>query len=347
MTPRRRKGAREKNLTEKYLAGDLDEDRLDRSQRFGDRHKHAKQSRIERTAEQRAEVQAADLETLPVGQVIQVFSLYIEVQHDQTTYLCTVRKTMTRLSDTAVIVGDRVRFRPTGTRNESDQPEATIEQILPRQTVVTRADSFHSHEQRPIVANAEQMLIVASLRLPRVRWGLIDRMLIAARSGGLVPIICLNKMDLARDDRARKDLQAAQAVLAHYASMGLLTLQTSVPLQQGLDALRDLLKGRTTVLAGHSGVGKSSLIRSIQPQLDLRIGAVSRHSEKGRHTTTSARYYPLDFDGAVVDTPGVKLFGLWEVTSDTLDAHYPDIADGSAPKWRLDSRDRILRSLAS
>src|SRR5207248_2669395 len=121
-----------------------------------------------------------------------------------------VRKTVRQISETQLVVGDRVRFRPVegdkpsehgqhsdGSRRK-DSPEAVIEQALPRQTVLTRADSFKGVEQHPIVANAEQMLVVASLREPRVKWGLIDRMIVAALSGGLRPIICLNKVDLAK-----------------------------------------------------------------------------------------------------------------------------------------------------
>jgi ribosome biogenesis GTPase len=110
--------------------------------------------------------------------------------------------------------------------------------------------------------------------------------------------------------------------------------------------LRELLKDRTTVLAGHSGVGKSSVIRAIQPQLDIRVGEVSEYTAKGRHTTTSARRYVLDFGGAVVDTPGVKVFGLWGVTAQNLDEFFPDVAAHAAPQWRTESYERILESFS-
>ena len=113
----------------------------------------------------------------------------------------------------------------------------------------------------------------------------------------------------------------------------------------GLDALRDVLRDKTTVLAGHSGVGKSSLIMAIQPKLDIRIGEISRFNDKGRHTTTSARRYVLDFGGAVVDTPGVKLFGLWGVSRENLMEFFPDVEAGRAPDWRKESYERIADSL--
>ncbi|HEY7088501.1 MAG TPA: ribosome small subunit-dependent GTPase A, partial [Tepidisphaeraceae bacterium] len=127
--------------------------------------------------------------------------------------------------------------------------------------------------------------------------------------------------------------------------LGISTLQTSVTENIGIDALHDILKDRITVLAGHSGVGKSSLIRAIQPSLDLRIGQISGYTGKGRHTTTSARRYPLEMGGYVIDTPGVKLFGLWRVTRENLLGFFPDVEADAAPKWRLQSYARIESSL--
>jgi ribosome biogenesis GTPase / thiamine phosphate phosphatase len=190
------------------------------------------------------------------------------------------------------------------------------------------------------------MLIVASVRFPNVKWGLIDRMLVAAQSGRLKPILCINKIDLIDEAETSGDRVDPRAAIAHYQSMGIALLSTSATNGIGLDELRTTLAGNETVLAGHSGVGKSSLINSIQPQLDLRIGDISRFNDKGRHTTTSARRYPLDFGGAVIDTPGVKLFGLWGVTSDNLLEYFPDVAAGTAPTWRAESYQRIATSLS-
>ena len=339
-----RRSPRQNDLTDRFLSGELEADEEQPAQqRFSARSKHAVQEKILQTALLRAEENSdGDVEGLPVGEVIQVFSLFSEVQSEGNTFLCVVRKTLTRVSNTAMVVGDRVRIRDLGLVDERGRPQAVIEQVLARKTVLTRADSFKAMEQHPIVANAEQMLIVASLHQPDVKWGLIDRMIVAAKGGGLQPIICLNKVDLAKSEVESR--QAAEA-LVHYQSVRVLTLQTSVAANIGLDQLRDLLRGRTTVLSGHSGVGKSSLINSIQPQLDLRIAAISGYTGKGRHTTTSARRYPLDFGGAVIDTPGVKLFGLWGVTRENLPEFFPDLQHDTAPQWRRESFQRILESL--
>src|SRR5207248_2916746 len=146
-----KKGPREKDLTSRYLAGGLDEDRIDPQQRFSARSKAAQQEKMARTALLRAEEESgADIETLPVGQVIQVYSLYSEVEHEGTIYLSVLRKTLNRVLDTSIVVGDRVRFRPVKTEGSDEgdatraaqpasqnqgQPEAVIEQLLPRRTL--------------------------------------------------------------------------------------------------------------------------------------------------------------------------------------------------------------------
>src|SRR5438067_7594338 len=217
---RKRKNTREHDVTERYLAGDDfdDEKGLENGQRFTDRSRNAEQEKNLRTAAMRAAAEriggAADLESLRVGQVVQIHSLFSEVEHEGVIWLCVTRKTLNKVSDTAIVVGDRVRIRESGTKDDLGRPEAVIEQVLPRETILTRTESFKGVSQHPIVANAEQMLIVASLLKPRAKWGLVDRMLIAAQSGKLRPIVCLNKIDLA--EKASKVAREADAALEHY-----------------------------------------------------------------------------------------------------------------------------------
>jgi ribosome biogenesis GTPase len=354
-----KKTPRQKDLTSDYLSGSLDEDRVESQQRFTDRSKHAQRDKMMKTAELRAsEHTVPDLETLPIGQVTQIYSLYCNVLHEGHTHLCVIRKTMTKVQGD-IVVGDLVRFRidpeaKTKTASSATSPDGVIEQLLPRKTVLTRADSFKQKTPHPIVANADQVLIVASVSHPRPKWGLIDRMIVAARAGGLSPIICLNKVDLLAEsshdkedtDEADDEHVSPQRALAHYASMDIATVQTSVEHQVGIDALRETLRDRETVLAGHSGVGKSSLLTAVQPSLDIRVGEVSVYTQKGRHTTTSAQRHPLEIGGAVIDTPGVKLFGLWNVTPANLLEYFPDVEAEVAPAWRRASYQRILESLS-
>ena len=312
---------------------------------------------------------SAERKRLPLGQVVQVYSLFSEVEPQDAavaeaarrrtgsgTFLCTARRTMRKLigeSHGEVVVGDMVRFRPNGgtTKLPSSeggqlQAEGVIEAALPRRTILTRVDSFEEHKQDPIVANADRFLIVASMHNPFPRFGLIDRMLVAAQAGGLRPAVVVNKADLAPQ---AEDAAGTLAALDHYrTALGIEAFTTSILTGEGLDQLRAFLSGQVTVLAGHSGVGKSSLVNAVQPQLDLRVGEVSETHSKGRHTTTSARRYPLDdpAGGAVIDTPGVKVFGLWGVSGEALLAYFPDVVAGSAPAWRVESYERILASLS-
>jgi len=360
----KRKQPRENDLAERYRAGDFDKDQLfeideDQTQKYSNRNKNAQQDKIEKTSLLRAALLAAaeaanpgEVETLPLGQVTQVYSLFCDVESAGQSILCVTRKTMNKLADSQLVVGDWVRFRDTGITNETGRRQGVIETAELRKTVLTRTDSFKSHVQHPIVANAEQMLIVASVKEPSVKWGLVDRMIVAAKSGGLVPIVCLNKIDLELLSDPTTEIADAddesvnpREALSHYLSIGVQTIETSVDRAIGLAELKDSLMNHTTVLAGHSGVGKSSLIRSIQPELDIRIGEISGFTGKGRHTTTSARTYPLTFGGSVIDTPGVKMFGLWNMTRETLKEFFPDVTNNTAPPWRVASYERIAGSL--
>ena len=356
-----------KDLTDDFLSDRMDEDRAEGTERFGQRSKHHQRNKTARTAEQRDE--SGGVSALPVGRVIQVFSRLSEVVGDDGSIrLCGARKTLGQRGDTHVVVGDCVRYRDDPALDASGKRAGTIERVDPRLTILTRADSFKAQTTHPIVANAQQMLIVAAVVMPAVKWGLIDRMIIAARSGKLEPILCLNKIDLLNittlfDDNPDDEdvgphaeaespaamLLDAREKLSHYRTLGVRTLETSVTTGSGLDEAKATLAGRTTVLAGHSGVGKSSLVRAIEPALaDIRVGEISVAHDKGRHTTTSARIYPLTTDsrgGEVIDTPGVKLFGLWNVTPESLDDYFPDVIAEDAPAWRVESYERIVASL--
>lgn len=323
-----------------YQSGAFDDEaRNDSIERFSSKSKHYQKHKTIKTQSLRPD---EEVNALPVGEVVQVHSLFCEILHDGRAYRCTQRKTLSKISDTQLVVGDFVRFDIAPELNDISQYEGVIERIEPRKTVLARADSFKAMDVHPIVANAQQMLIVAALHLPEVRWGLVDRMVIAARSGGLDPIVCLNKIDTAA---SQADLDDADAILAHYQSLGVRTIKTCAIKMSGIESLCQMLKGQNTVLAGHSGVGKSSLVRAIEPALDIRVGEISNFHSKGRHTTTSARKYPLSIGGHVIDTPGVKLFGLWNVTPESVIDFFPDVDAGNAPDWRTESYERIRDSL--
>ena len=213
-----------------------------------------------------------------------------------------------------VAVGDRVTVRLDGAGG------GVVEEVLPRRSLLARPDVFNTHLRQILVANADQLLIVASWREPALWLELIDRYLIAAARGDLPALLCINKLDLATG------LGEVQETLAPYTALGIPCLLTSAETGEGIAELRARLQGRTTVLAGLSGVGKSSLLQAIRPELNLRTGAVSDRRHEGRHTTTQAVLVQLGESTNVVDTPGIREFGLAGLGRSELSGFFPEIA---------------------
>ncbi len=251
---------------------------------------------------------------LKEGTVTRVRAVLCEVDTDEGTYECEVRGRLVE-SDTGetkpLAVGDRVLFKP------FDESRGIIEEVQPRETKLSRRSPRDPRIEHVIVANVEQLLIVCSVRKPPLTLGIIDRYIIAGEAGGLRPIICINKMDLAGEEETRH-LEAAEM----YREMDYPVLLTSAKTGRGLDRLREVLRDSNSVLAGHSGVGKSALVNVVQPGLELRTGPVTT---RGRHTTTSVSLLKLDFGGYVVDTPGIREFTLWEIEKEEVQQFFPQI----------------------
>jgi ribosome biogenesis GTPase len=229
-----------------------------------------------------------------------------------------------------VAVGDEVVV------SEEVSGGAMVEAVLPRRTTLARPDVFRRHRQQMVVANADQLLIVSSWLEPTIWLELIDRYLIAALRSGLEPIICVNKVDLA-DDEAE-----LQETMRPYDELNYRIALTSAETGEGVDELRRLLAGRTTVLAGLSGTGKSSLLSAVQPGMNLKTGAVniSRGRTEGSHTTVQATMFRLDLGGSVIDTPGIQEFGLAGLRRNELAGFYPEI-DALAPGCRFSNCSHV------
>ena len=199
-----------------------------------------------------------------------------------------------------------------------------IVSVSPRRTYLSRATGDQGGVQ-VIAANAEQAVIVSSVAEPPFRPGLVDRWALLAFRGGMTPYLCVNKVDLLTPEEVEREIGSAAAPLPHV----LVSARTGA----GVKELHDLLRGRMTVLVGHSGVGKSSLLHKIIPEEEISTGEVSAKNLKGRHTTTSSRLYHLPEGGIVIDTPGVRSVSLGQTTAQEVAEIFAEIRD--APRCRF------------
>ena len=267
-------------------------------------------------------------------------------------FRCHLRANIERL-----VTGDRVAWRA------GKELTGIIVAALPRHSVLNRPDP--RGELKPIAANIDQIIVVFS-PLPKPSTMLLDRYLVAVELSHIEPILLLNKYDL-----INKDEQHLIPMIQRYRDIGYTVLTSSTVNNQGLNELHEVLDQRISVLVGQSGVGKSSLINSLLPGADLRIGDVSENSGLGIHTTTSARLFHIPSGGELIDSPGIREFGLWHLKPNELIHGFRDITpflglckfrdcnhqaepgcavlkavkDGSITKQRFDNYKQILQAL--
>lgn len=195
--------------------------------------------------------------------------------------------------------------------------------VSPRRSWLARPDPGNPHRQLVLAANVDLALVVVAAADPPLRPGLVDRFLLALANGGVAPLVVVNKLDLVPDTEAQR---ALDAVLAPYFGLGVPVLRCAALAAQGVDALRAAVAGKTCVFVGHSGVGKSALLNALDPNARRRTGAVSEHHGRGRHTTTSSHMWTLGDGTRVIDTPGVRAFGIGDVDPEVVRAGFPDLA---------------------
>jgi ribosome biogenesis GTPase len=249
------------------------------------------------------------------GTVIRVDSGASLVDTENGVLRCTLRGRLSRSRRSAVrliAVGDRVEVEP------GAEGHGVIEAVATRRTKLSRRAAGPRQHEQVVAANVDQILVVGAFSEPPLNLDLIDRYLVAAGHGGMRAIICINKLDLLAPD-------AHGTELTIYEQLGYAVVKTCALSGVGVDALRDRLLDHTTVIAGPSGVGKSTLINAVQPGLELRTAPVSAKSGEGRHTTTASQLLRLDGGGYVIDTPGIREYTLWEIEPRELDEFFPDI----------------------
>lgn len=258
----------------------------------------------------------------------------------------------------SIVVGDRVSLAG----DVSGRPDtlARVVRVRPRTSVLRRSAEDDDPTERVIVANADQLVIVTALADPEPRPRLIDRFLVAAFDAGIEPLLCLTKADLATPDE----------LIAIYEPLGIRWITLSRPFGGQLDEVRALLADRISVLVGHSGVGKSTLVNALLPGADRAVGSVSPVTGRGRHTSSSVVALQLPGGGWIIDTPGLRSFGLGLIAADKVVSAFGEFADaiegcppgcshldagccldewvaehgGPAAAARLDSLRRLLRS---
>lgn len=233
---------------------------------------------------------------------------------DGTVLECSLRSRVHRdrgRAKSAVAVGDRVRVE-----RQSDDT-GVIEEVLPRTTVLMRPEVVGRWHNQVLVANADRAVLVFAYADPPPAAGLVDRLLVACHAGDVPPLLVFNKCDLEATEETR-------AVIAVYEELGYEVLHTSAARDQGIDRLRELVTGRQAVVAGPSGTGKSSLLNRVLPGLELRTAEISATTRKGTHTTTAARLVRMPGGGHMIDTPGIKEFGIRAIPLRELALCFPE-----------------------
>lgn len=223
-------------------------------------------------------------------------------------------------STNPIAVGDKVEMEI----EDKTENTATITGIADRRNYINRQSPRGKHQHHIIAANLDQSILIATLKEPRTSQGFIDRFLVASEMYHVKPAILINKSDLFK----KKEEDKFQEWKEMYEAVGYKVLLTSTKENKGIDELKEILQGKVTLFSGHSGVGKSSLLNALLPDLKLKTQDVSDWSGKGMHTTTFAEMFDLPSEeGAIIDTPGMREFGLVDISKQELSHYFPEMRD--------------------
>lgn len=220
-------------------------------------------------------------------------------------------------STNPIAVGDKVTIE---TENELED-SVTITEIADRKNYINRTSPANKHQHHIIASNLDQSLLFATLKDPKTSQGFIDRFLVASEAYHVPAVIVFNKADLYK----KKELEKFAELRSTYEKIGYTVLLTSVETEEGIEAVKALLKDKVTLLSGHSGVGKSSFINKVFPELNIKTQDVSGWSGKGLHTTTFAEMFDLPGGGKIIDTPGIRELGLVDISRQELSHYFPEM----------------------
>lgn len=263
------------------------------------------------------------------GLIIKAQSGFFTVHTDVGDVVCQVRGRLKqeRRDTDLVAVGDRVRISLVEDNRGMIEEITDRERALARLSPIARGrgsrrwnrDGYLAEREQVIVANPDQAVFVFSCAEPSPRLRMLDRLLVGAEIQDIPPVVCANKTDLISSQKAR-------SLFGVYQEIGYPVLYTSAVTGDGVETLRDALQGKLSALVGPSGVGKTSLLNTMEPGLGLQVRKVSQATTKGRHTTVVPQLVPLGVGGWVADTPGIRALALFDIDPEELDAYFPDIA---------------------
>jgi ribosome biogenesis GTPase len=296
-----------------------------------DRSKHKKTDRdkLQRAEKNQRAKSLADNPNLSRGRVLSITPQGIMVDFENQTICCFLRGVLKKekgLLKNLVAVGDFVLFEKTG-------DEGIIIQVEDRRSYLSRADNLSQRKEQLIATNIDQVIITVSVGTPPLKPSLVDRYIIATLKGNMEPIIVINKIDLLDSSSEEEKGLYEEFIQAHEAS-GVPVIPISVVTGQGVDKLKEAMTNKASVFSGQSGVGKTSLINAIAG-LNMTVGDVVEKTQKGSHTTTRANLLRLTFGGWVVDTPGIKSFGVWDLTESEIMPYFNEIYTvGQACKYQ-------------
>ena len=254
------------------------------------------------------------------GVVIKSTGSWYEVRNDSgEVVLCRLRGKI-RLdgirTTNPISVGDKVLYE-----KENNKDTCVINKILPRHNVIVRKSVNLSKASHIIASNIDQAILVATIAQPRTSTGFIDRFLVTSEAYHIPTTIVFNKCDLYDEEQ----MAQAEELISTFENIGYKSFMISAKTGYRCDELKEIMKDKVSLFSGHSGVGKSALVNRLDPNLNVRVGEISDVHEKGKHTTTFSQMFPLSFGGYIIDSPGIKEFGLYDMEKETLAQRFPEM----------------------